>query len=45
LVVGGVALTFRLLRRLAGKEPKVVYRETLRPGETLVIAHDRTVST
>jgi hypothetical protein len=44
LLVGGVALTFRLLQRMAGKEEKVVYREQLRPGETLVIAHDRTVS-
>jgi hypothetical protein len=44
LVVGGVALTLRLLQRMAGKEEKVVYREQLRPGETLVIAHDRTIS-
>lgn len=44
LIVGGVALTLRLLQRMAGKEEKVVYREQLRPGETLVIAHDRTIS-
>jgi hypothetical protein len=44
LIVGGVALTLRLLQRMAGKEEKVVYRERLRPGETLVIAHDRTIS-
>jgi hypothetical protein len=44
LIVGGVALTLRLWQRMAGKEEKVVYREQLRPGETLVIAHDRTIS-
>jgi hypothetical protein len=30
----------RLLRRVTRKEPDVVYREELKPGETLVIAHE-----
>jgi hypothetical protein len=44
LVIGGVALTVRVLQRLGGKEEKVVFREKLSPGETVVIAHERTVS-
>jgi hypothetical protein len=43
VAVGGVALTFRLLQRMVGREEKVVYRERLNPGETLVIAHERPV--
>ena len=39
IVVFGVATALRLLRKIAGSEPKVVYSEELRPGETLVIAH------
>jgi hypothetical protein len=30
---------FRLIKRLAGSEPKVVFREELQPGESLVISH------
>ena len=41
LVVGGVALGLRLLRKIAGGEPEVVYSEKLAPGESLVIAHQR----
>jgi hypothetical protein len=44
LLVGGLALTMRVIQRMAGKEEKVVYSEQLRPGETLVITHDRTIS-
>jgi hypothetical protein len=44
LVIGGIALTVRVLQRLGGKEEKVVFREKLSPGETVVIAHERTVS-
>jgi hypothetical protein len=44
LVIGGVALTVRVLQRLGGKEEKVVFREKLSPGETVVIADERTVS-
>jgi hypothetical protein len=43
VAVGGVALAIRLLQRMAGREEKVVYRERLNPGETLVIAHERPV--
>ena len=41
LVVGGAALGLRLLRKLSGSEPKVVYSEELKPGEALVIANGR----
>jgi hypothetical protein len=44
LLVGGLALTMRVIQRMAGREEKVVYSEQLRPGETLVITHDRTIS-
>ena len=40
-VVGITAMTIRLIRRLLGEEDKVVYSEKLRPGESLLIAHDR----
>jgi hypothetical protein len=40
LVAGGVALSIRVLQRLAGREPKVVYSEELRPGQALVITHE-----
>jgi hypothetical protein len=36
-----VSYSFRALRRLLGRTEKVLYREELRPGQTLVIAHDR----
>jgi hypothetical protein len=42
LIAGGLALGFRAVQKLAGSEEKVVYSETLRPGETLVIAHQST---
>ena len=35
LVLSGV----RLLRRMATRAPKVVYREELHPGEQLVVTH------
>lgn len=41
LVVGGVALGMKVLRKLSGSEPEVVYSEKLAPGESLVIAHER----
>ena len=31
----------RALRRLMGRDEKVLYRHELSPGQTLVIAHDR----
>ena len=41
LVVGGAALTLRLLKKLSGGEPKVVYSEELKEGQALVIANGR----
>ena len=41
LIAGGVAAGLRVLRKLAGSEPEVVYSEKLEPGETVVIAHGR----
>lgn len=40
-VIGGAALGLRLLKRLTASEPEVVYRKSLRPGESLLISHDR----
>ncbi len=40
LIAGGVALAVRMLRRAAAREESVVYREELRPGESLIIAHE-----
>ncbi len=40
-VVATLAVARRLLRKLTRSEPEVVYREALRPGESLVISHDR----
>lgn len=39
MVLGGAAATVRLIKRLGGGEPKVVFREELQPGQTLVISH------
>ncbi|HVF13888.1 MAG TPA: hypothetical protein VM942_04770 [Acidimicrobiales bacterium] len=39
LAVGAAAWGLQTLKRLAAKEPKIVYSETLRPGERLVISH------
>ena len=36
-----VTTSFRLLRRVIGRQEKVVWREELKPGDTLVIAHER----
>ena len=36
-----VSTVLRVLHRIMGRTEKVVYREELRPGETLVIAHER----
>jgi hypothetical protein len=42
LVTGAVALVARIVQRAVTKgEAKVVYREQLKPGETLVIAHQQ----
>ncbi len=40
LIAGGVALVLRVVHRAVSRgEPKVVYSEQLKPGESLVIAH------
>ena len=39
LIVGGIAAGWRVLRKIAGSEPIVVFSEELRPGETFVIAN------
>jgi hypothetical protein len=39
--IGGMALAARLVKRLVGGEPKVVYQKKLKPGETVLISHDR----
>ena len=31
----------RLVRKLAGSEPKTVYSEELHPGEAILITHER----
>ena len=41
LLVGGAALALRVVQKLSGSEPKVVYSEELKPGEALVIANGR----
>ena len=40
-VVAVVTLGFRLLQKLSGSGPESVLEEKLRPGDCLVIAHDR----
>lgn len=40
LVMGGVALGLRVLRKVTGSQPEVVYSEKLAPGESLVIANE-----
>ena len=39
--VGGVALAIRVVKKIGGSEPKVVYTGRLGPGESLLISHDR----
>jgi hypothetical protein len=41
MIVGGLALGVRALHNFAGSGDKVVYSEVLRPGEALVISHER----
>ena len=38
LVIGVVTWSVHLLRRFAGKEPRVVYKTELEPGQSLVIS-------
>ena len=41
LILGGIGATLKILRKLGGNEPEVVYSEELGAGQTLVIAHGR----
>lgn len=41
MVVGAVGLVLRVARKFAGNEPEVVFRDELKPGEAVVVAHDR----
>jgi hypothetical protein len=41
LVVGAVALSARVMQRLAARSEDVVYREHLEPGGALLITHLR----
>ncbi len=38
--VGGVALAIRVVKKIGGSEPKVVYKRSLAPGESLLVSHD-----
>jgi hypothetical protein len=39
LAVGAAAWALDFLKRRATKEPKVVYREQLKPGQRILISH------
>jgi len=39
LAIGVTAWVLQTLKRLATREPKIVFKETLKPGERLVISH------
>jgi hypothetical protein len=39
LIAGILAFGVNLMQRLAAKEPQVVYREELAPGEAVLIRH------
>lgn len=41
LVLGGAAMVLRVVRKLGGSEPEVVFCDELKPGEAVVVAHDR----
>ncbi len=40
-IVAAFTIAVRVLKRLFGGTPQTVYSETLRPGDCLVISHDR----
>ena len=40
-VVGTLGLAMKVLRKLTRDEPEVAFCEELRPGQTLLISHDR----
>lgn len=41
LVVGGFALAVRIVQRISGSIPEVVYSGDLKPGQALLITHER----
>lgn len=41
-IVGTLGIAMRVLKKVAGDQPEVVFREKLAPGQTLLISHDRT---
>lgn len=41
-VLGTLGLAMKVLKKLAKNEPEVAYSGELKPGQTLVISHDRT---
>lgn len=41
-LLGSAGLAVRVLRKITRDEPEVVYSEPLRPGQSLLISHDRT---
>jgi hypothetical protein len=40
-VLGTIGLAMRVLRKITRDEPEVAFSEELRPGQTLLISHDR----
>ena len=40
-VLGTLGLAMKVLRRITRNEPEVAFCEELRPGQTLLISHDR----
>ena len=40
-VVGTLGIAMKVLRRLTRDEPQVAFCEELRPGQSLLISHDR----
>lgn len=42
-LLGTLGLAMKLLKKLARNEPELAYQVELKPGQTVVISHDRTV--
>lgn len=40
-VLGTLGVAMRVLKRLTSDKPEVAYSGELRPGQTIVISHDR----
>ena len=39
--IAGITFGIRVLRKITGSEPEVVHTTKLRPGESLLVSHDR----